>query len=497
MIKINRITITILLWVILVIPNSLFAACTGSSPTWSTTPDYASVNTCVKNASAGDTIDISTGSEKWSDTVTVGKALTIKGNGTKLTAGAKLLHGFFYITGFTDNTNLMRITNFTFDSVSIVDGRRAIQVQDVTLSKLRIDHNIFKFGYTQVEVGGAYGVIDNNEFYNGYDWLLMSAGTREQADASWADLSAGTANAMFVENNKFIIDADWPYGSTKPNGDGVDAYNGGKIVFRYNEFDGDNIPWDPHTVGTMYTVGFHGSAAAGCADGYWQIGHDCRRSPSVVEIYNNTYHGKRIDWMMTLRGGSGLIYNNVHTSGYTVARISLKEEEYYLSSAFSPTRIEWPAEDQVHNTFIWGNTTQGSPMTSTNISIDDFNSHCTGSTTPFSCCTGTGTGTCRDLNTNPFIRKDRDFFLHAPCGASDAVDAYGNACTHGKASFTGANGASASYPTNGSIYPTQGTMIFTKSGDNAYYGYIPYTYPHPLRRLGNQLFGGVVVGGTF
>lgn len=400
-------------------------------------------------ASAGDTILFpASGSCTWSDSTTISKAITINGNGTTLTSGASLGYGFFYITG-TDSsftTTLMRITGFTFTGTSITQPGRMIYTANVSLSKLRIDHNTFNHGSTQLEIGGAFGVIDNNYCYNGGNWLLMSAGSRAQADASWVDLTPGTANALFVENNKFIIDANWK--GTGTNGDGIDAYQGGKFVFRYNELDGDAMPWSKDTVGPMYSIGFHGNAAAGASPHYWQANYDVRRSPSVFEIYNNNFHGKRIDWIMTMRGGSGLIYNNTHTNSYGAARVYLREEEYYN---FSPVRVAWPAEDQVHNTFIWGNTTQGVAMTSVNI-VTDAN-----------------------------LTQDRDYFLHAPCGASDTVDAYGNTCTHGKATFTGANGASNTYPTDGSTLPTEGTMIFTATGDNAYYGYVPYTYPHPLR----------------
>jgi hypothetical protein len=37
--------------------NDAVGACTGSSPTWTATPDCASVKSCVSQASAGDTID--------------------------------------------------------------------------------------------------------------------------------------------------------------------------------------------------------------------------------------------------------------------------------------------------------------------------------------------------------------------------------------------------------------------------------------------------------
>jgi len=450
----------------MILPTMLHAACSGSSPTWTTTPDYDSVSACVQNASSGDTINFTKGAATWSSSITVGKALTINGNGTTLTSSGSLLTGFFYICNFS-STRLVRITGFTFQ---MAGAERGIFSVDVDLTQLRIDNNTFHHGGTQMEITGAKGVIDNNYFYNsnGYS-ILYSAGSRAQADASWASMEAGTSDALFIEDNHIIKDANFTGSSY---GTDIDTNNGGKLVIRYNDFDSTESPVGITT--TVYPIQLHGNACGGCNSGnqgYWQNDSSARRGQSVVEIYNNTMAGRRIDRLATIRGSAVLIHDNAITG--TVAYspvIYFYEEEYYN---FNPLRTAWPAEDQTHNTFIWNNTYRG----------HDFNDGVYG----FVLADDTANG----------LLKDRDYFLHAPCGASDSVDAYGNVCTHGKASFTGANGASGSYPTDGETYPTEGTMTFTETGDNAYYGYTPYTYPHPLRRLGNQLSGGVVVGGTF
>lgn len=433
------------------------------------TASLTNATSAYNAASPGDTILFPmNGSATWSSSLTVRKAVIINGNGSTLTAGTSLSNGFFYVTGFTDDLKMMRITGFIFNSDNNTGGRRAIAVVNVTLGKLRIDHNTFNFGYTQVEVGGAFGVIDHNSFINGYNFLYMTAGTRAQADASWVNLTPGTANALFVEDNKFIIDAN---SVNAPNGNGVDAYNGGKIVFRYNEFNYDAATY----TGNLSTIGFHGSAAGGCNNGYWQQTSSlCRRSPSVVEIYNNNFHGRRIDYMFALRGGSALIYSNTHIDNYGGrARIIFREEEYYESSNWTPLRVAWPAEDQIHNTFIWDNIIDGVAQSSSNIYVDDYNRRCVSASTPYACCTGSLIGTCNNWQANAFLAQDRDFFLHRPATVGEGM-------TLGKAVFTGANGASKTYPTDGNIYPTFGSMNFLSGVENAYYGYTHYSYPHPL-----------------
>lgn len=397
------------------------------------------VKAAYDDASAGDTIVFPTnGNGTWSTELAVRKPVTIDGAGSTLTASGTMYNGFFHITGFT-SSELVRITGFTFQMNNFTP-RYGIKTSSVALDNLRIDHNTFHFGATQLEVAGVKGVVDNNYFYNGNTDIYYTAGTSAQAHASWDSMAAGTADALFIENNYFIVNANHPGPAHNNN---IDTYNGGKLVIRYNEFDSDANRLDT----TAWTIQTHGNAAGGLppTKGYWESGDGARRGQSVVEIYENNMHGKRIDFLCTIRGSANLIYNNTHSdnTGGT-ARIYMYEEEYYETSNWSPSRTSWPAEDQVHNTFIWGNTFDGGvAQSSANIVVIP--------------------------DADAGLKENRDYFLHEP------------RATGGKVTFTGRNGAAGSYPTNGSTYPTLGTMVFTSSGPNAYYGYKAYTYPHPLR----------------
>lgn len=459
--KVQNLIASLMVVSIFITGNAL-AACTGTSPTWTTTPDYASVDSCVSNALAGDTINFtSSGSATWSSTITISKALTINGNGTTLTASGSLPYGFFFLNNFT-STSLMRITGFTFQ---MAGANMGIYSSAVDLTQLRIDNNTFHHGSTQMEITGAKGVIDNNYFYNsiGYS-IIYSAGSRAQADASWVSMAAGTSDALFIENNHLIKDANY---TGTVYGTDIDTNNGGKLVIRYNDFDSTTSP--ASIISSVYPIQLHGNACGGCSGSvYWQADADARRGQSVVEIYNNTLQGRRIDRLATIRGSAALIHDNqiLGTSPYGT-HILFYEEEYDITYWTDPIRSTYPAEDQTHNTFIWNNTYRGY----------DLNE-----------------GVYGTVASDGFITKDRDYFLHAPCGASDTTDGFGNTCTHGKATFTGLNGASGSYPTDGITYPTKGTMVFTATGDNAYLGYTPYTYPHPLRGA-ITISGGISISG--
>jgi len=413
----------------------------------------ADVTTAYNASSDGDILAVPAGNCTWSSALTIGKALSTLGagsgvGGTKLTASGAMSSGFFNITGFT-SSNLMRISGFYFEMTNWTPAT-AINVSSITDDNVRIDHNTFNQGSHAILFYNPLGVIDHNTFYNSDLTIEYSSGSRANADASWVSMAVGTANATFIEDNHFIDDAN--YTGTYFD-ERVGTFNGGKLVVRHNHFDSTQSAYEGQAIGIMT----HGSAAGGCSNGYWQItglGGDCRRGQSVVEIYENLIEGKRIDYPVVVRGSANLIYNNTTISASAGAsRIAMSEEEYTVGSNWSPLRTAWPAEDQVHNTFIWGNTFDGEALTSENLLVEP---------------------------SETYIELNRDYFLHAPCGASDTTDGYGNTCTHGKETFTGANGASSSYPTDGSTYPTLGTMQFVGTGDNAYYGYNPYTYPHPL-----------------
>src|SRR5262245_21314962 len=45
------------------------AACTGSSPRWTSTPDYASLSSCVSVAARNDTINVSAGNVVWNTNI--------------------------------------------------------------------------------------------------------------------------------------------------------------------------------------------------------------------------------------------------------------------------------------------------------------------------------------------------------------------------------------------------------------------------------------------
>ncbi len=397
--------------------------------------ERADVQYAVDAAAENDTIILADSTCIWDTCVIITKPISILGKtNTKLTTKKKMLKGFYYLKDFQSDS-LVRISNHTFTlsktSITSDEDIAILLHHSLRLSKLRIDNNTFNFGFHQIDIKGSFGVVDNNVFRNTIKPIFFSAGTRRAADSSWISMAAGTSECLFVEDNYFVWDADYPHGNRIDHC--IDTYMGGKLVIRYNEVDLDSIPGTPD-FSCFQTPGNHEYV-------YWSqdSSANATRGQSVVEVYHNTVHGKKITNLCKFRGSTNLIWNN--TMGDTKIAYFYEEEPTWGDNSGNISRTSWPAEDQVHNTFIWGNTTEtsGYPLSIGATSAD-------------------------------YIIENRDYFLHKPQS------------TGGMEIFTGKNGASNTYPTDGKTYPTFGTMKFIADTCNAHYPYTPYEYPHPLRK---------------
>lgn len=423
----------------------------------------------VAAASDGDTVVFPLScAATWTTELEVAKAININGNGTTLTAGASFSGGGLIVYRSINSATQINIYGLTIDADATAKYGLGVSNSN-TLINLRVRNNSFQGGFktTAIVWNYPYGVIDSNSFTDGYKEISYSAGTDARADASWASLTAGDSDCIFIENNTFV-----QTNAQSSTNERISTYHGGKMVVRYNTFSAlartsaETLPFMNH--GNAIYPGYYGNS------GY-------RRSQSVIEIYNNTVNVYKLPGRgpFHVRGGSVLIYNNKISATVNAAYVaSLAEEEWYAITQFTPQRQSWPSEDQVHNSFIWGNTLNG--VASSSVTIQPNNGSCTddnlaGSTQQL-CCSGLDTGNC-----NTAIVLNQDYYLHAPCASTDETDAYGNTCTHGIEAFTDRPGASDTDPSDGDPYTATGTMTFTASVDNKYYPYTAYTYPHPWR----------------
>jgi len=336
------------------------------------------VQSAVNAASNGDIVQVPSGHCTWNSTLILTRGITLTGAG----AGSTIIT---YGSGADPMVEIsvpadlpIRISGMKFDLLASPGiYRTAIDAGGKTdgsfgLTQLRIDHCAFNKGSTVIQIGGwVSGVIDNNTLTNADRGILLVG---DDNHAWERPIEAGTANAVFIEDNHFILDDNV---DRDPN-EQIYHQEGARSVVRHNTFDSrsmtkyDSCPFDSHGNQNYYTG----------------TSQDFRGQP-IVEIYENNFYIHHSYRIIYLRGGSILIYNNKFTyeSGSAPTAIELTEEESWQTSFFSPLATTWPAQDQINNSFFWGNTLNGSPIA--DISLNE-------------------------THDATFIQKDRDYFMHAP-----------------------------------------------------------------------------------
>jgi hypothetical protein len=370
----------------------------------------AAVNTAMGLCNDGDTLVIPAGTETWAGTLTVTKALTIVGAGTAstiITADGATRQLFRFNPGSDKALDLSGIC-FKDGKGVLISGNKA---NSYCLDSIRIHGNKFwrnSNGSDSIYFDGwIEGLVDNNTFLN-CNRAIMIVGDNNYA---WTrTIEAGTEHAIFIEDNTFTQEA-----GTSGLNECVYHQEGARTVIRYNTFDAsayaeDFVPFDVHGNQSYYD------------------GSGIRGQP-IVEVYENTFDYQKSYRVLYFRGGSILCYNNAFTFTGASDEIMLTEEEDWQGAFFSPLRTVWAAEDQIMNSFFWGNTRNGS---SAGVHL-------------------------LNANDSTFIQQNRDYFLHAP----------------------ESSGGSESYPTRAGA----DDMAFTAAGANAYYPYTGYIYPHPLQGI--------------
>jgi len=199
----------------------------------------------------------------------------------------------------------LRITGFTFKG----NGGNAVILLDAP-EKWRIDNCRFEDSGRSLIVGG-FGVIDHCVFdkkENGQCIFVSHSGFAggSYGDGSWSSpLTLGTQNAVYIE------DCTFNYYSQSPNA-ALDACQGARLVFRHNTLIN---AW----------LGNHGTESSGRG-----------RSVRSYEIYNNTFKMEIKKWHFTamfLRGGTGVIFGNIVTGGYTNVILA---NNYRSTRAYAP-----------------------------------------------------------------------------------------------------------------------------------------------------------------
>lgn len=322
-----------MLWLIvtvLVLFSSVGHAATITAASCHNTVAQPDVRTALLSARDGDTVIIPAGTCDWEgNTLTVVGGVSIQGAGKTDT----VLRGSSG-TGTLITIDCSNRKSSSFSDMTLV-GKATPAIRDggLTLANGCKDFKVFNSKFTDFGnhgisvVGNSRGVIFNNEFIDNFRESqvggAMGYGVVVYGDGTWPPLELGTANAVFIEDNLF-----------SGNRHDIASNNGSRYVFRYN-----TVIVTP-SVRHFPMVDAHGHASSPRGSRSW-------------EIYNNTFSTNLPPKVFArsavgIRGGDGVVFNNVITSSSTVRHmIDLKALE------IGPT---YPTMDQMRSGYFWDNT---------------------------------------------------------------------------------------------------------------------------------------------
>jgi hypothetical protein len=288
----------------------------------------SAVQSAINAASSGETVLLPGGNCSWASAVTIpgSKGLTLDGDGATIHGAVELSQGA---------SASSRVTRFNF-----VQSSTTAQSVTITGSKssapYRVDHNTFSYdtgGSVVIEVSGnGPGLIDANQLACPANCEMIHNMGMGPTDASgWGDdVSPGGAAAVYIEDNLFQNTGATGNPAYFWGSSAVQSYYGARTVFRHNTL-------------IMSQLDQHGTA--GMIGARWW------------EIYENTFSTDVPNasqcCFITLRAGSGVVFNNHHVGvNLNGDSIDLYEEDTGYPALYQVGRGKDQALDPAH---LWGN----------------------------------------------------------------------------------------------------------------------------------------------
>ena len=291
------------------------------------------VQAAVGMARPGDTVFIPAGSCNWNERqLDVPANVHLRGAGKEITTirrSGRVANSSYLIAFDCSQGGTVK-----FSGLSLV-GNGNGDIEDKGLGLLHgcvdfvVSNSRFRnFIFSAVYVGDSEtqrGVIFGNEFIDNYSPALrnLGYGVVVYGGGTWPELSLGTQNAVFVEDNYF-----------SGNRHNIASNNGSTYVFRHNTV----IGLEPAKDFAMTDA--HGMSSS-------------TRGSRSYEIYDNHYSVKLAHGLQRtaigVRGGDGVIFNNVVTADIDRA-IELSAEGFACGS--------YPGQDQIRSLYIWNNSYQ-------------------------------------------------------------------------------------------------------------------------------------------
>lgn len=351
--KQKTLKLSMLVVLLLLIPSMLYAACTGSSPAWTTTPDYGSVSSCVTQANSGDTIDVLPGTATWGSMLTITKGIKLKGAGidsTNITSNlANNQYLIVYQPASPASNEMFELTGFTFDMQVKSGGVYLYNKTTDRLTNIRIHHNRFLNSlsntYPMLRIyGNTYGSFDNN--------------------IANRNLSSGTPVIEYVGNNiwnyykpsydpedmqyRFYIEDN----TIELSGSFIGTGRGSKYVVRYNTFN--YIGPSSSSISPLFDQ--HGNQGIGMEAGMLAVAYGNILTSSNTNVYT---------LIMDFRGGMGLVYYNKTVGTNFSSKIRARDEYDDSITPINYIGADAPQIPQhVSNAYVWNNRSNSTLSTS-------------------------------------------------------------------------------------------------------------------------------------
>ena len=348
----------------------VFVACicrgyTVSGNVYTTDGSEADTQSAVNACPAGGIVQLPSGTFSWSGTLTIGQSITLKGSGYTPLGGTSGVGAPSLGTtiNYTSSSNTVtinsastggefRMTGIYFTGISANNNNQEFYVEingAKASDPYRIDNCAFNSGDYQVVHfniwGNGPGLIDHCTFNGGgASEFIHNGGMGPSSMAGWQDdITPGAADMLYVENCYCnCIDASY-FASF------IQSYYGARTCVRYCTLVFSQI--DQHG-----TQGYMGAR--------W------------FEFYNNTFiipqnHGQSN--FFALRGGSGVLFNNVGTGGPNegTADIQMYDENGRATPAYLGRGI-----NQTYSpVYLWNNRQNIAGNSQTNMPVASTSSN--------------------------------------------------------------------------------------------------------------------------
>lgn len=456
------------------------SACTGSSPNWTSTPDFTSVNTCLTNATRNtDTITVSAGSATWASTLTITKGVKLLASGTvTITSNIVMVQATpdstaiansenITVSGFTFNGNATASIFMELDGASGVSGTKPYRYYI-------IKNNFFKnqvpgtsdgviTASSANNNGQLRGVISGNDF-DLCDIILRGFSnndTGEWANTNFNQLVYGTQDNLYFETNNI----HWSSSYAGANPGWIEMGQGGRIVIRYNTWNQTNATTPQETWDIHGFQNWNGTVNSG------------QTSTMIVEDYGNTLSNMGTFRWINMRGSWGLFFDNILTgSGANTIDLYGMSSGASCPSDINPTPVTY--NPLVNNTYFFNNTKGG-----TEVVASAFGG---GSGLPSCTVTENNSASVGSIGASS---QGGWWNRNAACTTSGCSVGIGQGTTAPTGTCTKGVGYWVATTATPTVSPTviQAGTFYKCTATNTWIGYYtPFTYPHPL-------LGGVVV----